>query len=714
MNSYNFEIFGSYYLLISLVLFLGIITYISYRRTIPPISNFTRNILITLRFLSLAIILFVIFNPTLNIKTAKDIEPKISYFIDNSKSMLSSKDSSIIKEKLNELINSESNIDLFKFDKESLKSDMDSIDFSGAYTDISSIFSRITSYKSSDNHIASVLISDGNYNEGRNPLIDLTYSEKPIYVIGVGDTSKVKDVIATNLLLNKFSYLNYSVPVEAYVETQDLDTGRIQAVLLENNNPIDTIEFNIVENQNNYSINFEYIPKTIGDKRISLKLNSNFKEINTKNNITSDYIKILDDKRELALFSSSPSSDLTFLNNYLKTKDNFKLSKFIQKNGSNFYKYPTVKDLKESQLIILQDFPDKSTPNELLNLIVDELKNGKPLLFMFGPNTDINKLAVLKDHLPFEIISHGKNEFQVQAYPTAESVGDAILNFSSSVENLWDNLPTVYKTETFIKPKSSAKQLLNLKINNNILNETFLLSSEVNNKKSITLMSYGHYRWKLLGYAKELALGNKPEIDFYNEFFDNIFKWLSVKEKEKQFIVNTNKRDYASGEEVLFISQLYDNSYNPLDDAEIKINLINDKNEKREIILTQLGNGKYKSNLSGLPAGTYSYSASAKFKDNILANETGIFNIGDIPIEYLKTNTNTALLKEIAEKTGGRYFHINEINSLDEILKKDLDFSTIPLFTSSDLSFKDNIWLLIIPIILLSIEWFIRKRKGLL
>lgn len=714
MNSYSFEIFGSYYLLIFLTLVITSAIYISYRRTIPPISNTTRNFLMFLRFLAMFILLFLIFDPVLNIKTAKNIEPKVTYFVDNSQSMAYSYSKpNELKSKIKSLINLDENDELYGFDSELLKKEIDSINFKGLYTDISSIFAKITSYKSSDNQIANVLITDGNFNQGRNPLIDLKYIDKPIFVIGVGDTTKYIDVLATNILLNKISYINSLVPIEVNIETQEIDTGLVKAILYENTTPIDTTEFRIFENQFNYNINFEYTPKSMGDKRMSVKLISNFQESNLKNNQISDYIKILDDKRSLLLLSSAPSSDLSFLVDFLNKKDNYKVSKFIQKKGATYFKEPTIKDFNESQLIILNNFPDKNTPDLVIKEVMEQLKKGKPLLFMFGPNVDIKKLAQLKDYLPFEIISHSQNEFQVLANPTVESVGDAIMNFNTTNDNIWDNLPTVLKSETFVKVKQSAKLLMNLKINSNVLNESFLISSEINESKSVAIMAYGLYRWKLLGYAKKTADGNAPDVDFYDEFFNNVFKWLAVKEIDKQFVIKTNKREYASGEEVQFNSQLYDNSYNPLDEAEIKV-FINSDKDKRELILTPLSNGQYKTNLKGLPAGTYSYKAIANYKNNKIAEETGIFNIGDIPLEFLKTNTNQALLREIAEKSGGKYFHINSINSIKDILKQDLDFSSIPLFSKNDINFKDNLWLLIVPILLFSIEWIIRKRKGLL
>jgi hypothetical protein len=718
MNSYSFTIVGSYLLLIILFLSIVGITYFSYRRNIPAISNSKKYFLMTLRIIGLSIILFVIFNPILNILTSQDIEAKISYFIDNSQSIAGLNNENI--ESINKLKKTvfelDNNADFYKFDNEVLKvnsTEYDSIDYQGNKTNISKVFSKISSYNYKDNNLASVLISDGNFNDGRNPLIDAEYIDTPIFVIGIGDTTKIQDLAVYNILTNRIAYINSAIPIDVSLELNSVDTGKVNVILYENSTPLDTIDFTAVKNQTNYNIVFEYIPKSSGEKRITAKAIANFKEENIKNNSISEYVKVLDDKRNIAVFSGALNSDLSFLIQELETKDNISISKFFQKKQNEFYYSPNEKEIIESQLLIFNNFPIRSTSNDLIQRLIKELQKGKPLLFMFGPDIDINKLSLFKDYLPFEVISHNQKEFQVQANLTAESIGESILRFDNVDDSIWEDLPTLFKTETFVKLKSSSKMLLNLRMNNNILNESMLISSNVNNRKSIAILTYGLYRWKLLDYAKKSANNNEPEIDIYKAFFDNILKWLSIKDKEQQFVINTNKKEYSSGEQIEFNAQLYDDSYNPIDEGEVNLSF-DENGETREIILTSIGNGKYKSSITGLSKGTYNYKSNAKYKNKVISYESGIFNVGETPLEFLRTNMNLSLLKQLAEKTGGAYYHISEIDNIKDKIKEKVELKSIPSFTKQDITFREKLWILLIPILLFSIEWFIRKRSGLL
>ncbi len=716
MNSYTFTIVGSYFLFIALFILIAGITIYTYQKTIPTISNFKRNLLISLRIISLTILLFLIFNPILNITSSKDIPAKVSYFIDNSQSILGlrNENKEIINNLLNELESEQDNI--YKFDTETIKLDKDKIDsliFNGNYTNISSVLSKIASFNSRENNVASVIITDGNYNQGRNPLIDIEYATTPIYIIGVGDTVIKPDLAIYNILTNKIAYINSAIPIDVSIEVNSTDTGRVDVVLYENNNPLDTIDFNVFENQKNYNLVFEYIPKTSGNKRITVKAISNFDEENIKNNQINEFIKVLDDKKNICLISGSSNVDLSFIVRELESKSNINLSKIIQKKQSELYNVNLEKELVESQLIILNNFPNRFTDNRLIERIKVELKKGKPLFYMFGPDVDVNKLKLLSKYLPFEIISHNPREFQVQANLVETSIGESVIKFKSVDESIWNDQPTIFKTETFVKLKPSSKMLLNLKMNNNVLNEAMLISSEVNGAKVIASMCYGLYRWKLLGYAKDLSNNKIPEIDVYVELLNNILKWLSIKDNESRFVVNTNKKIYSSGESVEFNAQLYDDSYNPLNEAEITVSL-EAQNEKRDIILTSIGNGKYKSNIGGLGKGSYSFKANAVYKNKNVGPVNDIFDVGDTPLEFLKTDINKKLLEKIAEKSGGKYYHISKVKNINDIIDNNVKLKSIPSYTKEDVTFRDKIWLLIIPILLLSLEWFIRKRSSLL
>ncbi|MCZ6703634.1 MAG: hypothetical protein O6940_11420, partial [Ignavibacteria bacterium] len=82
----------------------------------------------------------------------------------------------------------------------------------------------------------------------------------------------------------------------------------------------------------------------------------------------------------------------------------------------------------------------------------------------------------------------------------------------------------------------------------------------------------------------------------------------------------------------------------------------------------------------------------------------------EFSLEYQNTRMNADLLKRIASASGGEFFTSENFSSLQEKLTFPDKFITL----KSEWEIWNRLPLLITCIFLLSAEWFIRKRKGML
>ncbi|MGB5463520.1 MAG: VWA domain-containing protein, partial [Aureibaculum sp.] len=78
------------------------------------------------------------------------------------------------------------------------------------------------------------------------------------------------------------------------------------------------------------------------------------------------------------------------------------------------------------------------------------------------------------------------------------------------------------------------------------------------------------------------------------------------------------------------------------------------------------------------------------------------------------TTANVKDLKGIAEASGGSYFFIDKTNDLIETLLSDKRYTTVQKSTEKTVSLIDWKLLLGIVLFLLSLEWFLRKYRGLI
>jgi hypothetical protein len=260
-------------------------------------------------------------------------------------------------------------------------------------------------------------------------------------------------------------------------------------------------------------------------------------------------------------------------------------------------------------------------------------------------------------------------------------------------------------TNSEISAKSESEVVVKAKMNNVALNTPLIITRRLGSKRSIGVLASGIWKWKLQTATKQLNL--------FDSFIYNSIKWLKSFEEQKPVSIKSSKKLYALGEPVEFSAEVYDASYNPVTDAEVKI-MIKHDNKTDEVILNSLGSGLYEGAYQTTRTGDFTYSGTATRNNNQLGSDGGSFNIGEVDIEQLNPNMDYEFLSSLAENTGGKFFNYTNMNELYPILKKIRQNASREKTEISEIRLWSSEWLLIIVIVLLGIEWFIRKQSGML
>lgn len=724
MNSYFLSLSGNWWVLILLCSIAVAFAVFSYTNTIPPITKSKKILLTTLRSIALSILLFAIFEPIYTSINATVIQPKLAVLLDNSESLGADDASGNRKQQYQQIIESidftrfASDIIFYEFSDEAKQINnftFDSLNLKGSSTDISKAIRAVNGIAEATNTRAILLLSDGAFNTGNNPIFDAENFAKPIYTIGIGDTIDPKDVAITSILTNEIAYIDNLVPVTVNFHSVGYNNKEVKVALLDNGQKISEQIFNLNSERTSYTAIFEYNPKIEGIRKLTATISKLEGEITERNNVHSEYVKVLKNSRAVAIFAGYPSADFAFIKRTLQDEKGVEIMEFVQKQGAEFYQTPTQQQLNKADVFIFCGFPINSTPQNVLSMLNTELNKDKPLFFIAGLATDYNKLKTFADFLPFQVVNSRQQEFAVSPLINVEALANPLLRVKGTDEdiNFWNKLPPIFRTETFVKVKPESEILSTMKVNNVELKEPLIMTRDFQGKKSIAVMGYGLYRWKMLGYASN-AVNAKADIpDLFEILIDNAFRWLSVRERSKQVNIRTTKRHYSLGEKIEFIGEIYDASYVALDGANIKIELGSVEN-KRDIILNSIGNGRYYGIVEGLSKGDYNFTAVATLGSRNLGNDNGRFNIGELSIEYQNLRQNSALLRTISERTNGQYFEANELSKLVDVIKNNNNFTERPVTHQSEFHLWNWLGFLVLAIMLFAIEWLIRKRTGLL
>jgi hypothetical protein len=309
--------------------------------------------------------------------------------------------------------------------------------------------------------------------------------------------------------------------------------------------------------------------------------------------------------------------------------------------------------------------------------------------------------------LPFSTGQPSNDEYQVFVSIPPEQRDNGILRLPSGSIDAWTKLAPVFRTQTMFQAKPESEVLGTVRVQSTTTRDPLLISHNLNRSKSLAVLAYGLWRWKMYG---EPGTGTENLLD---EFLSNAVRWLTTREDDRRFRVQPVKSAFSGDEPIEFTSQLYDDNYKPVNDAVVQVTVTR-RGRTNDIVLNSLGNGQYDGSLDRLEEGDYSYTAKAQQNGKSVGDDKGTFSVGGTNIEFLDTRMNKLLLRQIASQTGGKYY---DSDSLTTIAK---DIASLPNFTPREVTSASEIelwnykWTLALIVVLLGLEWFLRKRSGMI
>jgi hypothetical protein len=689
-----------------------------YRYTVPVVNPGKKILLTALRSLALILLIFIIFEPIVTVAKKNILEPVIMVYTDNSRS-LTFKDgtnrSEAVKTILNDYAGSNvaGNSEYFSFGHEMHHVNADSLDklnFSEGSTNFSNIFTGLTKEqdnKGNNRNISSVvIISDGVITEGSTPLFIAEKLNLPVYTIGVGDTTHRNDIEIRNVLFNEFIYAETPTTINASLSGKGYEGKSVTVSLMENSTVIE--QANVTITDDIQSVNFNYTPKTSGEKKLSVAVSEQAGEFSKLNNRRTFFINVLSNKIKVLVTAGSPSSDLTFIKNSLKADPNLTINSITQVAANKFLENNNRERLIDSaDIFYLVGFPSKETPPDLLQKVKRSVSNNnKPFFIVLSDGIDLNKLKELQSDLPFSIgrINQGYSEVQPDVGGD-KSKNPLLQNNTDNPVSAWNNLPPVLLQNSILEAKPESEVLAKIKINNIPLNRPLVISRRLGSKRSVAVLAKDIWRWKLQTTTKNLNL--------FDNFMLQGVKWLNTSDEQKRVSIKTSKKLYSPGEDVEFSAQVYDESFNPVEDAEVKVN-ISTASDKSEINLNAIGSGLYEGTFPANKTGDYFFSGYAVQNGNRLGSDNGRFNVGEVDIEMITPRQDAEFLSLLSKQTNGRYFNVNNYKQLFDILKQRNESTAKENISVSEIDLWSNEWLMAIVIFLFAAEWFIRKRSGML
>lgn len=692
----NFKIVTAYpwwFLLLCIAFGLAVSGLLYFRQKNIDFTGRLRWVLAMLRFFSATLLAFLLISPMVRTMKRTTAKPSVIIGLDNSSSVVMNKDSSFYrKEFLNKI----------QAMKEDLGDDYDiqtinfgdqitidkTPDYSGQLSDISSFFQEVNTRYYNRNVGAVILATDGIYNSGSDPLYEVRNSKYPVFTINMGDTTSRKDLLIQQVNHNKIAYKGNRFPVEVVIQAIELPGEKGRISIIDGSNLIFSQEMNITSSNQVMNVSALIDAKDVGLKRYTVRLDAVKGEENIRNNMREIFVEIRENRQKVAIITDAPHPDVAALQRVIENSNNYEVELFME---NEFKRKP-----EAYSLIILNQLP--SVNNTFTSTLKNIIDSKTPVLYIIGSRTNIPQFNTLNTGL---LMSNFKGSYN-EALP---SVNDGFSSFlyNDIQKKLLETVPPLISPFAVYNVANSVQIFANQVIGSSRTTMPLILFNEHADMRLGVIAGEGIWKWRMYDYIINNTHQN------FDDLIGKMLQFLTVQSDRSKFRVNWNNF-YTENENVEFNATLFNDSYEPITDPEIKLT-ITDESKKRFDYAFSAFDQSYKLNVGTFPPGVYTFEATATIAGGNLKKK-GSFVVVAINLEDVNIVANHKLLNIIASESGGASFNAHNFDELPNQIKKRDDIKPLTYTQNIFIDLIDFYPLMILLFMIFGLEWFLRKFYG--
>jgi len=690
-----------------------------YRITLPPVTRARRITLAVLRGAALALVLLLLLEPVLRTSYSITHPPVIAILADRSASMTIVDRTGDRAEETRTLLTDIVPRDVpggvetlsYTFGA-SLRGPLDgqSDSLGDEVTDIAGAFLGLARERERANIRAVIMVSDGMYTKGENPVYGALALGVPVIAIGIGDTAQQKDVLVSRVTANDVVYAGTTAPVDVVIKSSGYSGEKAEVTLSDGTRMLDRTVVTLPGGTAEIAAHLSYTPEGEGTRRYTVHVSSLPGELTSANNRRLFAVRVLRSTMRVLILASAPSPDLGVIRGTLAENPSISVRTLTQKLGGGYYEGTlTHQALDSADCILTIGMPDPSTGAGAVELIRGAIAEGKkPLFFVGGKQIESSKLLAMAPSLPVIPEGTSGSEQEVEFVPDGSHLDHPLLALGSdSQRDVWSNLPPVFAGREVYRLREGSTALGSPRIRNVTLPQPFMAVRDIAGVRSLCLAGYGLWRWRLM------AQGNPDTAPLFASFLSSAVRWLTSREEGRSVRVATTADQFSRGEPVTFTAQVYNENSQPVEDAQVSVE-IEGAGGRTQADLHPLGSGRYEGAVEGLPPGEFTFRAGATKAGHGFGRDGGSFLVGGLNLEYLDTRMNAEVLRQIAYRTGGGFLAGPDARGLGGMLGALRSLS--PRIEQRNEALELHRWpyVLALVIALFAAEWIIRKRSGMI
>ncbi|MBI1370575.1 MAG: hypothetical protein GC162_18210 [Planctomycetes bacterium] len=571
---------------------------------------------------------------------------------------------------------------------------------------------------------ALLLIGDGHDSQDApmEPAIALAQSKKiAIHVVAVGDATTPRDLALVALPAQEVLFTGEPGRIIAKIYQTDMDGA---STVLHVNGPglpggaiVRKITFDA---KASIAVPIPIMPKEPGLYEYKLRVEPADGETITSNNEQSVFVQVSQKMVKVLLLEGEPFWDTKFLAQSLRTDPRVELTQITQvsperreqivtRGGDSSVKMPASADaLAPYDIVVLGRGIERLIDPAKMNMFPDYVARGGHIIFARGRAYDpvtpaghdaeaslgviepVHWAPGLLHDQPLSLTPAGASH---PAFSFAGVAAEA-----DKVVQALPNLSVVLRTA---KLKPATITLAGIGKGANM--QPVIVTMDYGRGRVMAVLGEGLWRWSFLPPGSEQYRG------VFDAFWSNSVRWLASggeMEPGQQIAMKLGRSSVRLGDT---LSVDVTTRFNPPADFEPKVTLTDPAGNAQHLSLKSTDGvaTRMTATIEPRAAGVWSVrlDAPAMAKEPIVRK----FNVYDVDLERLQSGARPAVMRDLAERTGGMFIAAGERVDLADKLERQMAAKRVPPRAEY---VWDAPWLLATLLVWAGLEWIVRRQSG--
>ena len=702
-----------------------------------------RGVMAALRVALLGMIVFSLMQPTLVISTVVPQQNFVGVLIDDSRSMAlenadGSRRNDFVQEaftpdqsELLEELSERFVLRFFRFSDVAARIDgPGEMTFDGTHTNVARALDAVRDELAGVPLSGLILVSDGADNDQRpltEALVPLQAAGVPVFTIGVGDEVIEPDIEIGRIDMPRAVLEGSTVMVDVVV-TQVGFGARTVPIIVEDDDQIlaeEIIELGEDGEPVVARIGFEL--DLAGSHRIQFRIPPQDGERIDRNNRRTAWVEVRGEGEKILYFEGEPRFEVKFTRRAVEDDENLQLvvlqrtaeSKFLRLAVTDSteleFGFPSTREeLFRYRGLVLGSVEASFFSHDQLQMIADFVsERGGGLLFLGGRDAFAEggwEGTSVEEVMPVILgttdLSQDEYFSEMKVNPTPAGLAHAAVQLDAEPEDVrsrWDSLPPLTTVNPLFETRPGATTLLTGTPLAGGPDQIVLAFQRYGRGTAIALTAQDTWLWQM---HADVPL----EDQSHEAFWQQMLRWL-VDGVPDVVAVVADQEQVEPGEAIRMVATVGDSTYIEVNDASVIARVTSPSGQIEEYPAewTVETDGEYAVEFRPTEMGDYEIDLVAEREGAELGTDRTYVHAAPSDEEYFGSGRRTALLRRIADETGGQFYTPETVNTLPEDIT--ITGAGVTLVEEHDLWDMPILFLLMLTA--MGAEWGFRRIRGL-